>query len=54
MKNILKKYKLSPKYETTTNIDDNIEYKKIKPELICNINSTSNCTICIHKKCFTI
>jgi hypothetical protein len=53
------KHKLSPKYEideiiTTANITNTIDYKKIKPELICNVNRTSNCYVCINKKCFTI
>lgn len=48
------KNKLSINYETTKNkvIVDDIEYKTIKPVLICN--STSNCNVCDYKKCLTI
>jgi hypothetical protein len=31
-----------------------VKYNTIKPELICNINNTSNCNVCNDKKCFTI
>jgi hypothetical protein len=35
-------------------INNQVEYKKIKPMLVCDMNSTSNCNVCSHKKCLIL